>query len=73
MQQTKRIDEIDFWRGVALVVIFINHFQGNIISLITPRNYGFSDSAEAFVFISGLSVALAYRRYFLDKNHIGGI
>lgn len=73
MQQTKRIDEIDFWRGVALVLIFINHFQGNFISFITPRNYGFSDSAEAFVFISGLSVALAYRRYFLDNNHIGGI
>lgn len=73
MQQTKRIDEIDFWRGVALVVIFINHFQGNVVSYITPRNYGFSDSAEAFVFISGMSVTLAYRRYFFDKNHIGGI
>lgn len=73
MHPTKRIDEIDFWRGVALVVIFINHFQGNIISFITPKNYAFSDSAEAFVFISGLSVALAYRRYFLKKDHIGGI
>ncbi|GEO14256.1 OpgC family protein [Microvirga aerophila] len=51
---------IDFWRGLVLVVIFVNHVPGNILEHLTPRNYGFSDAAEAFVFISGLSVALVY-------------
>ncbi|MCB5175672.1 OpgC family protein [Microvirga lenta] len=51
---------IDFWRGLILVVIFINHVPGNLLEHLTPRNYGFSDAAEAFVFISGLSVALVY-------------
>jgi hypothetical protein len=51
---------IDFWRGLVLVVIFINHVPGNLLENLTPRNYGFSDAAEAFVFISGLSVALVY-------------
>jgi hypothetical protein len=51
---------IDFWRGLVLVIIFINHIPGNILEHLTPRNYGFSDAAEAFVFISGLSVALVY-------------
>jgi hypothetical protein len=60
----ERIDSIDFWRGVALVTIFINHIPGNILGNLTPRNFGFSDSAEAFVFLSGLSVSLAYASRF---------
>lgn len=58
----ERIDAIDFWRGVALATIFINHIPGNVLGNFTPRNYGFSDSAEAFIFLSGMSVALAYSR-----------
>ncbi len=51
---------IDFWRGLVLLIIFVNHIPGNLIEHITPRNYGFSDSTEAFIFISGLSIALVY-------------
>ncbi|MGD9542895.1 MAG: OpgC family protein [Methylocystis sp.] len=60
----KRIESIDFWRGAVLAMIFINHIPGNVLGNLTPRNYGFSDAAEAFVFLSGLSVALAYARRF---------
>lgn len=45
-------------------MIFVNHLPGNVLGNLTPRNYGFSDAAEAFVFLSGLSVALAYGRRF---------
>ncbi|WP_052003191.1 OpgC domain-containing protein [Microvirga sp. BSC39] len=58
--QSGRNTVIDFWRGLVLVIIFVNHIPGNILEHMTPRNYGFSDAAEAFVFISGLSVALVY-------------
>lgn len=61
---TSRVDAIDFWRGVVLAIIFVNHIPGNILGSFTPRNFGFSDASEAFVFISGLSVALAYGRRF---------
>lgn len=57
---SQRVDGVDFWRGLVLMVIFINHLPGNAIEAWTPRNYGFSDSAEAFVFFSGVAVALAY-------------
>lgn len=57
---SKRIDAIDFWRGAVLAIIFVNHIPGNVLGNVTPRNYGFSDAAEAFVFLSGLSVAFAY-------------
>lgn len=69
----ERIDAIDFWRGVALATIFINHIPGNVLGNFTPRNYGFSDSAEAFVFLSGMSVALAYGRLFLAEAAVAAV
>ncbi|QGM97985.1 OpgC family protein [Methylocystis parvus] len=66
--QQKRIDSIDFWRGVALVAILINHIPGNVLGAVTPRNFGFSDSAELFVFLSGVSVYLAYGEPRMRRN-----
>ncbi len=60
MAVPERNTTIDFWRGLVLVIIFVNHIPGNLIEHLTPRNFGFSDSTEAFIFISGLSVALVY-------------
>jgi hypothetical protein len=51
---------IDACRGIALWCIFLNHFPNNIGSWLTLRNYGFSDSAEVFMFVSGVTCALAY-------------
>lgn len=48
---------IDFWRGVALVMIFINHIPGLDYSILTLRNYAISDAAELFVFLAGCSLA----------------
>src|ERR1700758_5617420 len=53
-----RIRDIDFWRGAVLIAILIDHIPGNPLENWTPRNFGLSDSAEAFVFLSGLSVGL---------------
>ncbi|MBM6594697.1 OpgC family protein [Microvirga pudoricolor] len=60
MEALQRNTTIDFWRGFVLVAIFINHIPGNLVEHLTPRNYGFSDAAEAFIFISGVSLALVY-------------
>ncbi len=46
-------NEIDFWRGFALVTIFINHIPGNFFEHFTYRNMSLSDSAELFVFLAG--------------------
>ncbi len=48
---------IDFWRGVALVMIFINHVPGNIFIPVTLRNYAICDAAELFVFLAGWSIS----------------
>jgi hypothetical protein len=53
---------IDVCRGIALWFIFLDHVPNSIGSWLTLRNYGFSDTAEVFVFISGVTCALAYGR-----------
>ncbi len=56
---------IDLLRGIALVMIFINHVPGTIWENFTSRNFGFSDAAEAFVLMSGIATGLAYGPDFL--------
>jgi len=51
---------LDVLRGLALVMIFINHVPGTHWEGWTSRNFGFSDAAEGFVFMSGLAAGLAY-------------
>jgi hypothetical protein len=51
---------IDACRGIALWFIFLDHVPNNVGSWLTLRNYGFSDAAEVFMFVSGVTCALAY-------------
>jgi hypothetical protein len=47
---------VDFWRGFALVTIFINHVPGIFYSRFTHGNISISDSADLFVFLAGWSL-----------------
>src|SRR6266853_3501877 len=69
----KRIDGIDFWRGLALLMIFIDHVPENVFQHVTQKNFGFSDAAELFVFLSGVSVALAYGTRFFEGETVGAV
>ena len=51
-------NEIDFWRGLALVSIFVNHIPGFFYERFTHKNFGQSDSAELFVFLAGWALRL---------------
>jgi hypothetical protein len=51
---------LDSYRGPALWFVFIDHVPNNIVSWLTLRNYGFSDTTEVFVFISGYTCMVAY-------------
>ncbi len=59
-----RDHRIDFLRGFALLTIFIDHVPGNFLGTLTLRNFGFSDAAELFVLLAGVSSALAYGKRF---------
>lgn len=53
---------IDFWRGFALVTIFVNHIPGIAYERFTHRNISPSDSAELFVFLAGWALRLSIER-----------
>ena len=51
---------LDLFRGVGLWMIFLDHIPHDIVAWLTLRNYGFSDAAEFFVFISGYLAGYIY-------------
>ena len=54
----RQANAVDFWRGFALVSIFVNHIPGVWYERLTHRNLSISDSAELFVFLAGWSLGL---------------
>ena len=64
---------IDACRGIALWWIFLDHVPNNIGSWLTLRNYGFSDAAEVFMFVSGVTCALAYGKAWRCEGWTGVI
>jgi hypothetical protein len=60
---------VDVLRGIALIMIFIDHLPGNRLSLITLHSFGFCDAAEMFVLLSGFSSMIAYGGTF-DRDGI---
>ncbi len=63
---------LDLFRGVANWAIFLDHIPDNVVSWITTRNYGFSDAADLFVFISGYTASFVYARMMLERGFLVG-
>jgi hypothetical protein len=63
---------LDLFRGLALCLIFIDHLSPDRLRWITIRNYGFSDAAEIFIFISGYTAALVYGRATFELGFVVG-
>jgi hypothetical protein len=61
---------LDVFRGIALWLIYLDHIPYNIVNWITIRNYGFSDAADLFVFISGYTAAFVYGRSMRERGAI---
>jgi hypothetical protein len=64
---------IDACRGIALWFIFLDHVPNNIGCWLTLRSYGFSDAAEVFMFVSGVTCALAYGKALRCEGWTGVI
>jgi len=63
---------LDLFRGVANWAIFLNHMPNNVINWTTTRNYGFSDGADLFVFISGYTATIVFGRMMRDHGFLIG-
>lgn len=72
-RRPRRDTRVDFLRGVALIMIFIDHIPGNLLASFTLRNYGFSDAAELFVLLAGFSAMMAYGGAFARDGTVVGL
>ena len=69
MQPTSLRDvRLDFFRGLAMFIIFVAHMPGNSWANFLPRAIGPSDAAEWFVFCSGFASALAFGKVFEQQG-----
>jgi hypothetical protein len=62
---------VDFFRGAALILIFIDHIPGNMFARFTLTNFGFADAAEIFVLLAGIGAFLAYAKAFAEGSGTG--
>jgi hypothetical protein len=67
---TVRDLRLDFFRGIALFLIFVDHIPGNILSYFTIQSIGFSDAAEIFIFVSGYTASLVYGGALLKRGPV---
>jgi hypothetical protein len=60
---------LDLFRGLANWAIFLDHIPHAVLSWITVKNYGFSDAADLFVFISGYTAAFVFGRVMIERGY----
>jgi len=53
---------LDFFRGLALFCIFIDHLPNNVLARFTLQSVMFADAAEVFILISGYTAGMVYGR-----------
>ncbi|MGO9786707.1 MAG: OpgC family protein [Stellaceae bacterium] len=63
-----RDPRLDFFRGVAMFIIFIAHCRGNFLWDYIPARFGISDAANMFVFVSGMTAAIAFGGTFQSRG-----
>jgi hypothetical protein len=68
-----RDPRVDFFRGVALLFIFIDHIPDNFFAKFTLTNFGFADAAEVFVVLAGYAGFRAYSKPFKRNDWRAGL
>jgi hypothetical protein len=61
---------LDLFRGIGLWMVFLDHIPQDVVAWLTLRNYGFSDAAEFFVFISGYLAGHIYGPIIASGNFL---
>jgi hypothetical protein len=58
--KSQRFVELDFFRGLVLLIIVVDHIGGSMVSRFTLHAFALNDAAEVFVFLGGFATATAY-------------
>jgi hypothetical protein len=70
---SQRDVRVDFFRGLALIFIFIDHVQENVLQYVTMQNFGFADAADVFVALAGYASFFAYSKIFDRQGWPAGL
>ena len=62
MTEAGRDLRLDFFRGLALFCIFLDHLPDNFLAQFTLQSVMFGDAAEVFILISGYTAGMVYGR-----------
>ncbi len=72
-----RLESVDFFRGLALLIVLVDHIDwwaraegGGFIRDWMPIGLGFSDAAEAFVFLSGFTFGWVYTQRMAEDGFL---
>ena len=68
-----RDPRLDFFRGYGMYVILIAHIPRDPWDFWIPPRFGFSDSTEIFVFLSGIASAIAFGSTFDKRGFVLGL
>jgi hypothetical protein len=69
---SKRDLRLDLFRGLANWLMFLGHVSTSVLAWFSFRNYGFSDGADLFVFISGYTSGLVFGRRMIEGGFLFG-
>src|SRR3978361_630261 len=61
---------LDLFRGLANWAIFLDHIPHEVLNSFTTKNYGFSDAADLFVFISGYTAAMVFGKVSIEQGYL---
>ncbi|MCY4303512.1 MAG: OpgC domain-containing protein [Aestuariivita sp.] len=72
VKRRERDLRLDFFRGIAMYIIFVAHIPRNAWTGWIPARFGFSDATEIFVFCSGMASAIAFGSAYARKGWMMG-
>lgn len=55
LTKSQRLVELDFFRGLVLLIIVVDHIGGSMLSCFTLHAVALNDATEVFVFLGGFS------------------
>ncbi|WP_342361459.1 OpgC domain-containing protein [Terrarubrum flagellatum] len=67
-EKKQRDVRLDFFRGLAMLIILVAHIPDNSWNAWIPARFGFSSGAEMFVFCSGFASSLAFGSIFVKRG-----
>jgi hypothetical protein len=72
LSETGRDLRLDFFRGLALFSIFVDHLPDNLVAQFTLQTVMFGDAAEVFILISGYTAGMVYGRVMERQGFLIG-